>query len=131
MHQFEPDKPKVRKLKGYAFDPSLSLLIETVDINKITYTIPWEEPKKDPMDSEKEETMPLQPGPIGEYLEIVDYDPTVKRYYQPVDLNHHYLLANQGFEPSESNPMFHQQMVYAVAMTTIANFEKALGRKIL
>jgi hypothetical protein len=26
--------------------------------------------------------------------------------------------------------MFHQQMVYAVAMTTIKNFEKALGRKI-
>jgi hypothetical protein len=30
--------------------------------------------------------------------------------------------------PSESNPQFHQQMVYAVAMTTIQNFEKALGQ---
>ena len=27
--------------------------------------------------------------------------------------------------------MFHQQMVYAVAMTTVGHFEKALGRKIL
>ncbi len=33
--------------------------------------------------------------------------------------------------PSESSPQFHQQMVYAVAMTTIQNFEKALGRKTL
>lgn len=33
--------------------------------------------------------------------------------------------------PSEGNPQFHQQMAYAVAMTTIANFERALGRKAL
>src|SRR6185295_7789407 len=31
----------------------------------------------------------------------------------------------------EGNPQFHQQMVYAVAMTTIRNFERALGRCIL
>ena len=29
--------------------------------------------------------------------------------------------------PSESSPQSHQQMVYAVAMTTILNFEKALA----
>ena len=33
-----------------------------------------------------------------------------------------------GSTPSEGNPQFHQQMVYAVAMTTIHNFERALGR---
>jgi hypothetical protein len=31
----------------------------------------------------------------------------------------------------EGNPQFHQQMVYAVGMTTIHNFERALGRKAL
>src|SRR5262249_16002930 len=31
--------------------------------------------------------------------------------------------------PSEGNPQFHQQMVYAVAMTTIRLFENALGRR--
>jgi hypothetical protein len=33
-----------------------------------------------------------------------------------------------GLRPSESNPRFHQQMVYAVAMKTIEYFERALGR---
>ena len=36
-----------------------------------------------------------------------------------------------GLAPSESNPQFHQQMVYAVAMTTIQHFERALGREAL
>src|SRR5262249_11393991 len=30
--------------------------------------------------------------------------------------------------PSDGNPQFRQQMVYAVAMRTIRNFERALGR---
>lgn len=107
--------PKFRELKGYAFDPSLSLLIDTVDINTIVYRIPWEE---------------LEPGPTGEYIEVVDYDPTVKELYEPVDLNKEYELVNKGLDPSESNPKFHQQMTYAVSMLTIKNFEKALGRKI-
>ena len=125
------EKPTHRKLKGYAFDPSLSLLIETVDINKIVYKVPWEEPKKNPLDINDAETTTLLPGPIGEYLEVIDFDPTIKKFYQPVDLNDPNLLTNEGFDPSESNPLFHQQMVYAVAMTTIKNFEKALGRKII
>src|SRR5262249_42102822 len=33
--------------------------------------------------------------------------------------------------PSEANPQFHQQMVYAVAMSTIRHFELALGRRAL
>ena len=51
--------------------------------------------------------------------------------YEPVDLNDKKLLAQDGLPPSEGNPKFHQQMVYAVAMTTIGHFEKALGRKAL
>ena len=41
------------------------------------------------------------------------------------------LLAESGLTPSESNPQFHQQMAYAVAMRTIERFERALGRKAL
>lgn len=112
-----PDKtPPFRKLRGYAFDPSLSLKIDTASINEIVYKIAWEE---------------VKPGPTGEYIEIIDYDPTVQQFYKPVDLNDTYILAQDGLEPDESNPQFHQQMVYAVVMTTIKNFEKALGRKIL
>ena len=67
-------------------------------------------------------------GPIGEYIEVIDVDPASNRAYLPVDLNDPFLLAQDGLTPSESNPQFHQQMVYAVAMTTIRQFERALGR---
>jgi hypothetical protein len=36
-------RPKFRELRGYAFDPSLSLKIDTVTINEIVYRVPWEE----------------------------------------------------------------------------------------
>jgi hypothetical protein len=110
------NKPAVRKLKAYAFDPSLSLQLDTAVINNITYKVPWEE---------------LKPGPVGEYIEVVDFDPSSNSFYMPVDLNDKYILAQDGLASSESNPQFHQQMVYAVAMTTIKNFERALGRKII
>jgi hypothetical protein len=35
-----------------------------------------------------------------------------------------------GLDPSESDPRFHQQMVYAVASETLQRFEYALGRRI-
>src|SRR4051794_1760868 len=35
-----------------------------------------------------------------------------------------------GLDPTESDPRFHQQMVYAVAMKTLENFDRALGRTI-
>ena len=110
-------RPPFRKLRGYAFDPSLSLKVDTALINRITYKVVWEDN--------------LEAGPRGEYLEIMDYDPTVEKWYVPVNLNDPYILAQDGLDPSGSNPQFHQQMVYAVAMTTIKNFEQALGRPIL
>ncbi|MBX3171850.1 MAG: hypothetical protein KF760_30845 [Candidatus Eremiobacteraeota bacterium] len=110
-------KPAFRKLRGYAFDPSVSLRLDTVGINTMLYKIRWEEE--------------LQEGPSGEYFEVVDYDPTVPTQYARVNLNLTHILADDGLAPSEGNPMFHQQMVYAVAMLTVQNFEKALGRKII
>ncbi|HMI07223.1 MAG TPA: hypothetical protein VK528_06740 [Flavobacterium sp.] len=107
--------PPFRKLKGYAFDPSLSLKLDTAFINNMVYKVPWET---------------LTPGPCGEYLEVMDFDPTTKQFYLAAELDNAYLLAQDGHEPSESNPQFHQQMVYAVAMTTIKNFENALGRQV-
>jgi hypothetical protein len=70
----------------------------------------------------------LRPGPLGEYLEVIDHDPASGCFYPPVDLNHPHLLAQDGLPPSEGHPQFHQQMTYAVAMSTILRFEEALGR---
>ena len=110
-------RPPFRKLRGYAFDPSMSLEIDTAPINEILYKVPWETEK-------------LGEGPDGEYIKVIDLDPSSNAVYDPVDLDDQYILANDGLEPSESNPQFHQQMVYAVAMNTITNFEKAIGRKV-
>jgi hypothetical protein len=115
--QFIPSTPPYRKLRGYAFDPIVSLDLDTADINEITYQVPWE--------------TDLNPGPEGDYIHVIDRDPASNAVYEPVDLNKPELLATDGLAPTESNPQFHQQMVYAVVMTTIHNFEKALGRLVL
>ncbi|WP_456708597.1 hypothetical protein [Bradyrhizobium sp. USDA 4452] len=73
----------------------------------------------------------LQPGPINDYVEVIDVDPASRQFYDPVDLNDPYLLAQDGLTPSEGNPQFHQQMVFAVAMKIIHIFERALGRKVI
>jgi hypothetical protein len=70
----------------------------------------------------------LQPGPIGSRLEVIDYDGAQKCFYTPVDLDLPAILMQGGLEPSESDPRFHQQMVYAVAQRTLENFDRALGR---
>jgi len=69
----------------------------------------------------------LQPGPIGPRVEVIDYDGARDCFYQAIDLNNAAVLMQNGLEPSESDPRFHQQMVYAVAMRTIENFDRGLG----
>ncbi len=71
----------------------------------------------------------LRPGPSGERLEVVDYDGGSRRFYEPVDLDHPALLMQGGLDPAESDPRFHQQMVYAVASRVLENFDAALGRR--
>lgn len=111
---YQIESPASRRLRIFTFDPSLATVLETSSINQIALSIPWEKG--------------LLPGPVGEYIEVVDYDPASGTGYWPVNLNDPNLLARDGLQPSESNPQFHQQMVYAVAMTTISHFERALGR---
>src|SRR5688572_22582144 len=106
--------PVSRSLRIFTFDPSLAMQFDLAGIGEITITVPWEPS--------------LSVGPCGEYLEVVDVDPASGVAYTPVNLNHQWVLAQDGVPPSETNPLFHQQMVYAVAMTTIGHFERALGR---
>jgi hypothetical protein len=110
-------KPAYRKLKGYAFDPSFASTIARRQTNEVIYKVRWEDD--------------LAPGPSGEYIEVIDYDPTKECFYEPVNLNDKYAMADSGLTPSEGDPCFHQQQVYAVAMSVIEQFEKALGRKII
>jgi hypothetical protein len=103
--------PETRPIKCYAFDPSHGKYYG----NEMTLNVKYEK---------------LFPGPVGERIAVIDYDGANKRFYTPVDLDHPKLLIRSGLNPSESDPRFHQQMVYAVASETIQNFEAALGRRI-
>lgn len=109
--------PTQRKLRIFALDPSLAAQFGMESIAELTIRVPWEPD--------------LKAGPVGEYIEVVDVDPASSAFYKPVDLNDPRVLAQDGLAPSETNPQFHQQMAYAVAMSSIVHFEQALGRRAL
>lgn len=109
-------KPTIRLLRGYSLDPGFSTRLDTAAINEITYQVKWEK---------------LKEGPIGNYFEVIDYDPASKCFYAPVDLDSQEVMLQNGLPPSEGNPKFHQQFVYTIAMTTLEHFEKSLGRKVI
>lgn len=118
MTEYPP--PPMRKLRVFAFDPQAATQLDTVSISHATIQIPWEERWEAKM----------RPGPVNEYFEVIDIDPASGQFYDPVDLNDRHLLAQDGLKPSEGDPRFHQQMVFAVAMKTVKLFERALGRKV-
>jgi hypothetical protein len=104
----EPDR---RPLQVFAFDPMVARLSgrETT-----TIAVPYE---------------PLSVGPSGELIQVIDYDSVAGCYYEPVDLDDPRVLLTDGLPPSERDPRFHQQMVYAVISALLENFETALGRR--
>jgi hypothetical protein len=125
------EPPATRLLRVFAFDPSLSTEMANYEVSEVVTRIPWERDRswQEPNGTLVSERG-LLPGPTGDYLEVIDVDPASDCAYEPVDLNDPHLLATNGLAPSEGNPKFHQQMVYAVAMTTIQHFERALGRQV-
>lgn len=103
--------PATRPLKIYPTDPTQGYQAA----KKVSISLDYER---------------LWPGPVGSRLEVVDYDGHAKTFYEQVDLEERAILMQGGLDPSEADPRFHQQMVYAVASRTLANFDRALGRRI-
>lgn len=58
--------------------------------NEVIYNCRWEETT----------------GPSGEYVEVIDYDPTKECFYAPINLENNYVLADYGLDPSEGDPDF-------------------------
>lgn len=102
-----------RRLQVYSLDPAADVNLDTAMISRCVLNVEWED---------------LTAGPVGQYVEVIDYDPASGCGYEPVNLDQ--LLATDGLSPSTGNPQFHQQMVYAVVMHTIKNFERVLGRRV-
>ena len=118
----KPGQPARRPLRVYAFDPQLANTLDRIGPGQVTLEIPWE---------------PLQPGPSGARVQVVDFDggrldgnKPAAAYYEPVDLDDPLIAVQAGLPPNEADPRFHQQMVYAVAMHAITAFDHALGRRI-
>ena len=56
-----------RRLRVFAFDPSVGIQLDSAGLNEVTLAIPWER-------DDKGKDI-LTPGPVGEYVEVIDYDP--------------------------------------------------------
>jgi hypothetical protein len=105
-YEAKPGDPIYRQLKIYALDPGASRRDGAIAVVNVPY--------------EK-----LMPGPRGRLLRVED---SVTKGV--LDLDEHRNLLSQGLTPSPSNPLFRNQMVYAVCSTTYAAFRHALGRDI-
>lgn len=111
-----PRRPARRPLRAFAFDPSRGRLLG----NEMQMDVRYRS---------------LLPGPadqsnVRDPIAVVDYDASRDRYYRPVKLDLPGVLVRNGLAPTQSDPRFHQQMVYAVVSDTIEQFETALGRRI-
>ena len=77
-------------------------------------------------------------GPWGHRIQIIDYDASTGTLYAPRDNAYDETEKGAYIDPyigiSDDrildDPQFHAQNVYAIAMRTLATFEKALGRRI-
>lgn len=109
-------RPARRPLRVYAFDPSRGRMLG----NEMQIDVRYRRLAPGPMDR----------SGAADQIAVVDYDASRNTYYRPVDLDDPFVLIPNGIAPSESDPRFHQQMLYAVASDTIEHFENALGRRI-
>lgn len=103
--------PMRRSLRTYAFDP----MVTRLSGRYLVVDVPFESS--------------LQPGPVGELVEVVDFDASTGQWFVPVNLDDVALLAQGGLRPAEHDPRTHQQVVYAVSMSVLERFERFLGRR--
>ena len=82
-------RPAFRYLRGYSLDPGFSTRLDTAGINEVVYRMPFES---------------LEPGPFGEYLEVMDFDPASDCWYEPVDLAHEEIAVAARSGAEEGNP---------------------------
>jgi hypothetical protein len=110
-YERQRDDPVYRKLRIYTVDPSTPRLEGAIALVDVPYE-------------------PL-PGELdGRLFRVEDYDESQGTHYRPADLDARTVLIRSGYEPSQSDPRFHQQMVYAVCSNVYAAFRAALGRHI-
>jgi hypothetical protein len=108
-HERKADEPLYRPLRIFTVDPAQSRLEGAIATVNVAYE-------------------PLEPGPVGALLEVVDTDPATGHKLREANLDERNVLMADGYDPSPSDPRFHQQMVYAVCSNVYSTFRSALGR---
>jgi len=119
----EQIRPEYRRLRIFAIDP----MVSRGGDHQATVSMRYEELERKAVD-DRHDPVSIK----GRRLEIVDVDTSsgTPVWLQCVDLDDARIAMQHGLEPSESDPQFHQQMVYAVAMRTLEHFDRALGRTV-
>jgi len=114
-------RPEFRNLRIFAIDP----MVGRGGDHQVTVQIRLEDVGNSTADGDAD-PISIKSGRV----EVVDVDTSSEpaTWLKCVDLDDTHIAMQHGLEPSESDPQFHQQMVYAVAMRTLEHFDRALGR---
>lgn len=72
----------------------------------------------------------LRPGPGGARAQVIDYDASTRTLYQPDPEPRIDRFANTSDRVLLTNPHFHAQNAFTIAMRTLGRFERALGRHV-
>jgi hypothetical protein len=117
----EQTRPEYRQLRIFAIDP----MVSRGGDHQVTAQMRYEQLERNGADDDHDAV-----SVRGRRIEIVDVDTSsgTPVWLKCVDLEDAHIAMQHGLEPSESDPQFHQQMVYAVAMRTLEHFDRALGR---
>src|SRR5215470_14521894 len=91
-------RPERRTLRIYAFDP---MQARGGDL-RVAVEVPYREIKWS------------ETSFSDDRLEVIDYDAATRSTYRAINLDDPQIAVQNGLEPSEADPQFHQQMVYAV-----------------
>ena len=108
-YQRQKGDPIYRPLRIYTVDPAAPKLEGALS----TVNVPYE---------------PLEPGPVGALFSVDHVNQELGAEYRRADLEDRNVLIANGYQPSPSDPRFHQQMVYAVCSNIYSAFRTALGR---
>src|SRR4051812_21932236 len=71
----------------------------------------------------------VESGPIGHRVHVVDYDASTETMYPPAAFSSSSMAARLSRTKMLNTPDFHSQNVYGLVMSTVARFERALGRR--
>ena len=118
-HEHQRGEPTYRRLRIYTSDPVASRLESRIAIAEIPY---------EPLTLQEADGNGRPPCLCSSLFEVCMTDADGRMLQLP-RLDEAHQLMQDGYAPSEANPRFYAQMVYAVASKVHGAFRRALGRE--